>query len=134
MRKFLTFIFIAVAAFNSSAEQDLKSINPDCKSDVLAFGETLTTEAKNHFSHVERDYISFGLALRKRILEEGAISSQKYLDNDLKIRITGFLNKKELNDDEIAFLKFVRDELATYPLLIDDTLSKELKDKFLNLM
>ena len=134
MSKFIVLLTVISFSFVSHASQYLKTISPECKSDALAFGEVLTNEAKSHFSHVARDYISFALALRKRIIEEGAISSQKYLDSDLNIRLTDFLNKKELNDDEKSFIKYVQEELATHPLLIDENVSNKLKEKFLNLI
>jgi len=134
MSKFIVLLTVISFSFVSHASQDLKTISPECKSDALAFGEVLTNEAKSHFSRVARDYISFALALRKRIIGEGAISSQKYLEIDLNIRLTDFLNKKELNDDEKSFIKYVQEELATYPLLIDENVSNKLKEKFLNLI
>jgi hypothetical protein len=121
-------------SFVANASQDIKPINPLCKNDVLFFGKEISDAAKYHLSNVNRDYISSGLSLRKLLIDEGAIASQKYLDSALNIKIVNLLKKKELKEKDVSFLKHVREELLTHPLLIDESLSKELKDMFLNLM
>jgi hypothetical protein len=134
MSKFLILLIITSFSLGCYASEELKTIKLECRDDALAFGKELTNASKSHFSKVERDYISFGLALRKRLIQEGAAESQKYLDRDLNIRIFGFINRQILSSEEISYLKYVREELATYPLLISSDLLKKLNDKFINLM
>ncbi|ATC98851.1 MULTISPECIES: hypothetical protein [Pseudoalteromonas] len=135
MRLLLILSFFSSLAFaqdKSKVEQLIEATNENCKASVKEIDNARITDFRAHVLRLTVDDIFYKLSLRERLIREGAIESQKYLDDDLFSRIYYNVEKMANNPEYSQNLKFIREQLDTQPLELEKGLSEKLNSKFIS--
>ncbi|WP_416307094.1 hypothetical protein [Neptunicella sp. SCSIO 80796] len=126
------FSSLAIAQDKTKVEQLIEATNENCKASVKEIDNARLTDFRTHILRLTVDDIFYKLSLREKLIREGAIESQQYLDNDLFSRIYYNIEKMANNPDYSKNLKFIKEKLDTQPLELEKGLNEKLKNRFVS--
>ncbi len=135
MRLLLILSFFSSLAFaqdKSKVELLIEATQENCKASVKEIDNARLTDFRAHVLRLAVDDIFYKLSLRERLIREGAIDSQKYLDDDLFSRIYYNVEEMANNPEYSQNLKFIKEQLDTQPLELEKGLSEKLNNKFIS--
>ncbi|WP_334063656.1 hypothetical protein [Alteromonas genovensis] len=135
MRLLLVLSFFSLIAFaqnKSKVEQLIEATHENCKASVKEIDNERLTDFRAHVLRLAVDDIFYKLSLREKLIREGAIESQKYLDDDLFSRIYYNLEKMANSPEYSKNLKLIKEQLDTQPLELQKGLSEKLNSKFIS--
>ena len=129
----LLFSSFATSQDKTGVELLIETTKEECKAAVKVVDNSRLVDYRAHLLRLEIDDIFYKLSLREKLINEGAIESQKDLDNDLFSRIYYNIEKMAQDPDTMRNLKFIKNKIDTQPLVLEKGLNKKLKSKFLSL-
>lgn len=136
MRLLLVLLFISLnvnATVVPKITTFLQDVDEACKSDVERYDAEITKDFHRHIILIEMDNIDSSLELRKLLIDEGAIASQRVLDANLLIKINSILKYEKLDESIKRSFTAIKQKLATHPLAVELKLNQELSETFLEL-
>ena len=121
MRIFLILsLLLSLEIQANNAFREVKEAAPsECTNSLDAYYEI--TKEKMKKLRLKKDWYSLQeyLALRKELLQDGAINSQKHLDERLLMILIGLLANLDKNDYYINKFQEYKNEFDVNPLLVD---------------
>ncbi len=135
MRLLLILSFFSSLAFaqdKPKVEQLIEATHENCKASVKEVDSARVSDFRAHILRLTVDDIFYKLSLREKLIREGAIESQQYLDNDLFSRIYYNIEKMANNPEYSNNLKFIKEKLDTQPLELKEGLNEKLNTRFVS--
>lgn len=83
---------------------------------------------ENHVTLTYMDKLESLLFIREEIINEGAISSQERLDQQLYSSIKSVLNSHSVQPDQVKRIKSILETFKTFPLMVSATENVELNE------
>jgi hypothetical protein len=111
----------------------LQSVDTECKADVERYNVEITKDFHRHIILMVMENIDSSLELRKSLIDEGAITSQRVLDANLLMKINSILKYDKLDENIKSSFTVIKQKLATHPLAVESKLNQELSETFLEL-
>jgi hypothetical protein len=127
------FSSFAISQEKPNIDQLIESTKDECKALVNEVDKARLIDYRAHLLRISIDDIFYKLSLREKIINEGAIESQKDLDNDLFSRIYYNMEKMAQDPETMRNLKFIKTKIDTQPLVLEKGLNVKLKSKFVSL-
>jgi hypothetical protein len=136
MRLILIFLFTTLnvnATVVPKLSTFLQSVDEVCKSDVKKYDFEITKDFHRNIILMEIDNIDFDIELRKQLINDGAIASQRLLDANLFIKISSILEYEKIDTHMRSSFSSIKEKLETHPLAIESRLNQKLNETFIQL-
>jgi hypothetical protein len=137
----LSLIFLLIS-FNLNAtvepvaeiilDRFLEDVDSLCKADIKMYDDEVTKQFYQHDIFTRMEAIRFNLELRKKIISDGAIDSQKTLDGYFLNQINWILKYAPIDDYMKKTLTDVQNHLNLHPLNVNSEANAELNHDFSN--
>lgn len=132
--KYYIFFCLIILSGSAFAEKSLTApekfkltLKPSDLKTVEQFESLMTQEYMDHLSRLFIVRLQDLLKVRRAIIDDGAVLSQKKLDEVIFYEMNLVMRKSKISKDQQSFIKDLKSEFDTYPLSINEYMRKTLK-------
>jgi len=126
----ILFLFlVGTAQAEKTTEKLLENSSPECKAELHNFDEKVGEEFKEMISFMVMDEINNLMMIRRKLISESAISSQKSLDSRVLAKLNYLINSEGYTY-QIDDIQRINKELLKSPLKVSKSDVTNLKEKF----
>ena len=131
---FLASILTVFLSFFAGAEfVDEPEISPTCTIELAKLKDENRENVQDFFASVSIDHVMQMLSIRRVAISDGALNVQREVDLRIFEMLSLMMDKKNISAREVEYLKSLKEDFETYPLVVAEMQSNEITKKFLTL-